>query len=88
MKVEEFMERRDALKQELKDLEQEYIETNTSIKPKSFVMVDGQRMWLEKYTLVQHYIIPSFRRLNKNGQPLMSVFYQADDYKSMKAIEV
>lgn len=49
MTAEEYIKACDELEKRKLMLKYEYIESNTTIKPKTLVVVDGQIKWLQKY---------------------------------------
>ena len=76
--IEKYKERKQQLKRE-------YIESQP-IKPKQFVVVDGNKVWLDGYAVVGYHIHPRLFKLNRDGTK-SAAYYNAVNDKTMHEIE-
>ena len=73
MDKQEYEAKRAAIYAQLAELDQQYIDANTDIKPGALVMAAGQRCRLKKYKVVGGVIYPILvREKNKNAKVYVS----------------
>ena len=66
MTREEFFQKREQLKQQLKDLEQEYVESNTKVRAPGLVTIGKTIYYLDKWVVVNGDIAPTLYPVTKN----------------------
>lgn len=67
MTEQEFNQRKDELNRQLKELRDQYINSNVTVPPGTMVTVNGKRVWLHGYKLVGGHITPIFYKLRPDG---------------------
>ena len=86
MTANEYIKACDELEERKAKLKSEYIESNTTIKPKTLVVVDGEIKWLQKYRIVVHHIHPIIYDVKDNYTPYISRTYVPADYRTMRKL--
>lgn len=86
MTAEEYIKACDELEERKAKLKSEYIESNTTIQPKTLVVVDGEIKWLQKYRVVVHHIHPIIYDVKDNYTPYISRTYVPNDYRTMRKL--
>lgn len=86
MRAEEYIKACDEIEKRKLMLKYEYIESNTTIKPKTLVVVDGEIKWLQKYRIVVHHIHPIIYDVKDNYTPYISRTYVPNDYRTMRKL--
>lgn len=87
MTREEFIKGLADLNEQAKQLRRDYIASNVKNNAKCFVTVNGERMWLEKCTVVGYHIQPLLYTLTRNGTKNVYKRYypkEPDIWKKMK----
>ena len=85
MTAEEYLKACEELEKRKLMLKYEYIESNTTIKPKTLVVVDGEIKWLQKYRVVQHHIHPIIYDVKDNYSPYVCRTYVPAAYNGAPA---
>ena len=75
----------EVIKKRKKEVRQQYIESQP-IHPGQVVIVDGVKVWLERYDIVCDRISPCFHYLKPDGTRSHKLYYCKDKY-SMHEIE-
>ena len=86
MTAEEYLKACDELEKRKLMLKNEYIESNTTINPKTLGVVDGEIKWLQKYRIVVNHIHPIIYDVKDNYTPYISRTYVPKDYRTMRKL--
>ena len=86
MTAEEYLKACEELDKRKLMLKNEYIESNTTIKPKTLVVVDGEIKWLQKYRIVVTHIHAIIYDVKDNYTPYISRRYVPKDYRTMRKL--
>jgi hypothetical protein len=91
MTREEYINKMATLDRQRDELREEYIRSNVHIHNRSFVTLDGERLWLEKITIVGYNISPLLYRLTSNGSKDPSRRYypkEAEIWRKLKLCKI
>ena len=85
--LEEFVNEKRKLNEQLKQLRERYIADNTDIEPGSLVKVGGYTCYLKGYSLVTDRIYPILFIASKTGKPTTSRLNVSSNAKMEKIIK-